>query len=107
MTNFQLNVEYNRYAWCNMQNYERPRIVGFFSIDKNRQFDPSNGSLKYLRRQGLEYRQLNLNTGYGRCLWRNETPENEEKISFILQWLIHTSRLPSLAALVRTKYEFY
>lgn len=71
----------------------KPEVVGYFSINGQREYLPDLSQLKYInaprngRGEGVE---LNLNHGIDKVIRKPESA-SEEKINHLLQWIIYNS----------------
>lgn len=70
--------------------FQKPTVIGFYSLDTNRTYHSTADNLKYLYRTHRNVK-LNLNEGFEFYQEKRETLENEEKLDALLSWLI-TSR---------------
>lgn len=81
-------------------NYEyklpSPTIVGFFCIDKNRQFLPTSENLKYLYEYATRV-NFNLNDGYDCFVPKDQQALNDEKLKHILRWIDYNNYLDKLS----------
>lgn len=76
-------------------SFNRPSIIGFYSIDEKRQFLPSSKNLKYLFRPS-QHDEIDLNSGFATYIPKAETSENEEKIDSLFHWINHNQYFKTL-----------
>lgn len=71
----------------NFPNFQQPKIRGYFSVNKSREFVPDSSQLKYFYSTHLKNKSLyfDLNKGIEKCV---KKPENlDEKLDFLLHFL--------------------
>lgn len=66
--------------------FQKPKIIGFYSVDGNRKLDPSASNLKYFYSDEGKIR-YDLNSGFDDYIPKPSTTENVEKIDTLLLWL--------------------
>lgn len=76
-------------------SFQKPVVLGFYSLDENRQYHPHAKNLKYLYNLNPK-RKLDLNIGFDQYVQKVETLENEEKIDTILLWLTNHGYLKNV-----------
>lgn len=101
--NFDTNLKPN---YRNFDRYgprkriTKPFIIGYFSVDQNRQFIPNQSNCKYLKLPPSDQPvHFNLNEGYELVKHKPESAENE-KLDHILKFIV--SNLKKLIAAVDT-----
>lgn len=82
--NTQLNPHYLNFDGCRFPNMDKPCIVGHFSVDKNRQYQPDASNCKYLQIPQQRPLNLDLNRGYELLVPK---PEIDEKIDHLLTFI--------------------
>ncbi|CAH2099915.1 unnamed protein product [Euphydryas editha] len=80
----------------NFRNYHhnllgRPTIIGYMSVDVNRQYCSNLSQLKFLNSYSTTSTSLDLNYNIDAAIKRT-TDENNEKINLLLQFLMHRNQ---------------
>lgn len=67
-------------------SFHKPVIVGFYSVDVNRQMHMGAGNLKYLHHDSSSIKH-DLNVGFENYVGKKRTFENDERIDTLLEWM--------------------
>lgn len=79
----------------NVPSYAVPKIVGYYSLDKKRNFHPDLSQLRYFVRAGRNV-NFNLNHGFEHFVDKAPNFERDEKVDHILKFIeTHFERLAS------------
>lgn len=84
---------------CQFPIFQKPKAIGFYSIDKNRKYCSHARNLKYLYHLN-QTKKLDLNVGYNQYQTKADTLENEEKIETLLLWITNHGYTKSLSTQV-------
>lgn len=78
-------------------NLPRPAIIGFYCIDKNREYLPTSENLKYIFNYPMNEVEFNLNDGYSSFVPKDEEQLNADKLKFLLTWIDYNNYLDKLS----------
>ena len=83
--------------------FQKPAVVGFYSLDSNRSYHSTAENLKYLNRihHGST---LDLSNGFDTYQMKKETLENEEKIDALLSWFMANRYLRTILLQKQVKF---
>lgn len=83
-----LEPHYSKYNINTFPNITKPKIIGYFSINKNRKYIPNYSQLQYLKLP-LSSRHLNydLNVGFETVIPK---PKCDEKLDFLLKYILNS-----------------
>lgn len=82
-----LTVRYNNYVPAKFPAISKPKIIGFFSVDGERNYIPTCDKLKYLKLPGNKKINFDLNLGYEKVIRMAESHKNE-KIDQLLRFIV-------------------
>ena len=74
-------------------SFRKPRVIGSFSVDKNRTFTSDRSQLKFLKRNIKLKRDLDLNEGMENVERKNEDSCKEEKLNLLLTWILNNKNV--------------
>lgn len=71
-------------------NFKLPKIIGYFSLDKDRNFVPNASNLKYIRMPNNKRIQYDLNLGYENV--QHKPDGLNEKINHLLRFIVQNKK---------------